>query len=40
MVSDSTKTRRRRAIRRRNAGKANKRLRKRGTPKFPIHPEK
>jgi len=40
MVSKTSKTRSRRAIRRRNAGKANKKLRKKGTPKFPIHPGK
>ncbi len=39
MVSNTAKTRVRRRIRRRKLGKANKRLRRKGTPKFPIHPE-
>jgi len=37
MVSLTAKTERRRKIRRNKTGKANKRLRKKGTPKFPIH---
>ncbi len=40
MVSSTRQTERRRAMRARNAGRAEKRVRARGgTPKFPIHPE-
>ncbi len=39
MVSLTIQVERRRKIRRNNAGKANKRQRRKGTPKFPIQPE-
>jgi len=37
MVSLTIKTERRRKIRRNKSGKANKKQRRKGTPKFPIH---
>ncbi len=39
MVSNSAKTRVRRRLRRKKMGKSNKPLRRKGTPKFPVHPE-
>ncbi len=40
MVSYTAKVERRRAINKRKAGKRNKKLRGKRTPKFPVHPAK
>jgi len=40
MVSYTAKVEKRRAVNKRKAGKQNKKLRAKRTPKFPVHPEK